>query len=148
MQFTIVFDESCDAGFTSSNHSLQELATAEFATLRLLENRCPRRRDQEPHSPCVCRHTSRSRPDPRIVRRAAAVPPLTGGVRRRSPNPSLKARCKVQLIRRWKAEGNLYASSEQMCGQINRTKKMHSHERTDFYACQSHQGCPQRRSGP
>ena len=38
MQFTIVF-ESCDADFTSSNHSLQELATAGFATLRLLENR-------------------------------------------------------------------------------------------------------------
>src|SRR5581483_2285945 len=124
MQFTIVFDESCDAGFTSSNHSLQELATAEFATLRLLENRCPRRRDQEPHSPCVCRHTSRSRPDPRIVRRAAAVPPLTGaGVRRRSPNPSLKRVARYSSSGGEKPKVILCASSKQMCGHINRTQK-------------------------
>ena len=55
-----------------------------------LENRSPCRRDHEPHSPCVRRGMSRSRPDPLLTRRAAAARSLTGGAARplRSTHPS------------------------------------------------------------
>jgi hypothetical protein len=57
------------------------LATAEFATLRLrlLKIAAPRRRDYEPHPPRVRRGMSRSRPLPKLARRAAAARSLTGG---------------------------------------------------------------------
>ena len=44
-----------------------------------LENRSPRRRDNEPHSPCVRRGMSRSRPLPQFARCAAAARSVTGG---------------------------------------------------------------------
>ncbi|MGY4464311.1 hypothetical protein ACVWYI_008324 [Bradyrhizobium sp. LB13.1] len=109
----------------------RELATAEFTTLRLrlVETRCPCRRDHEPHSPCVCRGMSRSRPDLRLARRAAAARSLTGGASApRSPNPSLKRVAKYGSSGGEKPKAILCASSEQMCGHINRTKKTHSHE--------------------
>ncbi|MGY4501241.1 hypothetical protein ACVWYH_005172 [Bradyrhizobium sp. GM24.11] len=94
-----------------------------------LENRCPCRRDLEPHSPCVCRGMSRSRPDLRLARRAAAARSLTGGASApRSPNPSLKRVAKYGSSGGEKPKAILCASSEQMCGHINRTKKTHSHE--------------------
>ena len=60
-----------------------------------LENRRPCRRDHEPHSPCVRRGMSRSRPDPLLAWRAAAARSLTGGacapVRPTHPSSALQS---------------------------------------------------------
>ncbi|WP_283808521.1 hypothetical protein [Bradyrhizobium japonicum] len=94
-----------------------------------LETRCPCGRDHEPHSPCVRCGMSRSRPDPRLARRAAAAQSLTGGGSApRSPNLSLKRVAKYVSSGGEKPKAILCASSEQMCGHINRTRKTHSHE--------------------
>ena len=62
---------------------------------RRLENRSPCRLDHQPHSPCVRRGMSRSRPDPLLARRAAAARSLTGGasapVRPTHPSSALQS---------------------------------------------------------
>ncbi|MHC2575418.1 hypothetical protein ACVI1J_002930 [Bradyrhizobium diazoefficiens] len=69
---------------------VRELAAAEFATLRLRLLKCrPCGRDLEPHSPCVCRGMSRSRPDPLLARRAAPARSVTDRACARSPAPLL-----------------------------------------------------------
>ncbi|MHC2386590.1 hypothetical protein ACVIU7_004502 [Bradyrhizobium liaoningense] len=71
------------------------MLTVRDAASSALENRRPCRRDHEPHSPCVCRGMSRSRPDLRLARRAAAARSLTGGasapVRPTHPSSALQS---------------------------------------------------------
>ncbi|MEY9418199.1 hypothetical protein ABIF69_004641 [Bradyrhizobium japonicum] len=94
-----------------------------------LENRCPCGRDHEPHSPCVCRGMSRSRPDPRLAKRVAAARSLTGGASApRSPNLYLKRVAKYGSSGGEKPKAILCASSDKMCGRINRAQMPHSHE--------------------
>ncbi|MGY4426591.1 hypothetical protein ACVWY2_009040 [Bradyrhizobium sp. JR6.1] len=71
---------------------VRELATAEFATLRLrlLKIAARGRRDREPHSPCVRRGMPRSRPLPQLARRAARARSVTDRACARSPTPLLQ----------------------------------------------------------
>lgn len=71
-----------------------------------LENRRPCRRDHAPHSPCVRRGLSGSRPDPRLARRAAAARSLSGGACAPFAQPIPQAPCEVPDRRRRKAEGD------------------------------------------
>ena len=110
---------------------VRELATAEFATLRLRLLKIAAR---------VVETTSRirlafaaacpeARPDPLLAWRAAAARSLTGGAcRPRLPNPSLKRVAKYRSSGGKKPKAILCASSDEMCGRINRIKKPHSHE--------------------
>src|SRR4249920_616036 len=104
----------------------RELATAEFATphLRLLKIAA---RVVETTSR-VRRGMSRSRPDPRLARRAAAPRPLTDGAAAPFAQPIPQARCKYGSSGGEKPNAVLCASSEEMCVNINRVKKPHSHE--------------------
>ncbi len=66
-----------------------------------LENRRPCRRDHQPHSPCVRRGMSRSRPLPQLARRTAPARSVTDWASARSPAHSSNAyktgRCRTPV---------------------------------------------------
>ena len=109
---------------------VRELATAEFATLRLRLLKIAAR---------VVETTSRIRlafaaacPEADLIRclPGALLPlgPDRRGVRPRSLNPSLKRVAKYRSSGGEKPKTILCASSDEMCGRINRAKNPHSHE--------------------
>ncbi|MCP1748853.1 hypothetical protein ABIF68_011454 [Bradyrhizobium japonicum] len=109
---------------------VRELAAAEFATLRLRLLKLAAR---------VVETTSRIRlafaaacPEADLIRGlpgALAAQSLTGGASApRSPNLSLKRVAKYRWSGGEKPKAILCASSDKMCGRINRAKKPHSHE--------------------
>jgi hypothetical protein len=69
------------------------------------------------------RGISRSRPDLLLARGGALALSLTGGACPPVAQPIPQARCKVRVVRRDKPNAILCASSEEMCGRINPTKK-------------------------